>query len=639
MQDEERLLKDFAPIQQILDLQEVLHSLTANNIEESVTRIISISPSTECLARNIYRFSAIRYMDEDLFANLVLKLKDKTEIEKSLIEHFLFAKRLKCFNFIGKLIEIGINIKINEKERHMYMDKKEKGTFGSDLSRKDVIFRLIKNDDLNGIIEICSDPCFDINERFPCSLSPKAIIFEQTINLACLAAYFGAVKVFKYLIMSGTNMKSSNFTKFAIVGGNCEIIRIIEQNGFKYDYNSISIAIYMHNREIYDWLMEKYPDRNETRSCIESEFVYGIKELSLSQFQIINRIIEIQTVGIKELVEIILLNTNIKPEYLSIALLYGYEDIARILLKNPKVDINWNSNPVYYIDPNCYENTPLYIACYKGMAGIVEELVSRDNIDVNGGAINTMDSEIFGLSSPISAAAINNRLDIVKILLKHPDIKIQCRSSELVPIFETWNDELIQIFIFDRKLGSLDYEHLVKSAAYNNKIDYLKRLLKIPEINVTPALLVSKGLALDILLEYPYININNSYENETILKKAIKSGDRKLIIKVLSQPNIDVSLSKYYVDNISPLVWAIGQRDDEIVDLILKNPTLMINEVINGMSPFLKAFLTENKYVEKITNHPNFSITEIRPHINEVRNSIPQYDLDMMLKMFPELVH
>lgn len=224
MTEGKRLIRDFPSIQKIFDLQEVLYNLNSDNLSFSVHLIQSISISIDSLARNLYRFSAIRSSSEQLFVDLVLNLKDKIEIEKSLFNNFKFVIFFRCENFAEALRNNGINLPEFGNKEQQSMNSANRGK----ITRDTKIYELIKNDNIDNLSEIVTEIGFDINKGISCSLFPKFLFFEETATLICLAACCRAVKCFKYLMINGANLKMGNLTKFAIAGGNCEIIRLLE---------------------------------------------------------------------------------------------------------------------------------------------------------------------------------------------------------------------------------------------------------------------------------------------------------------------------------------------------------------------------------------------------------------------------
>ena len=68
------------------------------------------------------------------------------------------------------------------------------------------------------------------------------------------AARFGSIKIVRYLLMN--NLKGNpDLNEDAIISGNSEVIRLLQQNGVSYD-GCLNIAISYHHHEICDWLID-----------------------------------------------------------------------------------------------------------------------------------------------------------------------------------------------------------------------------------------------------------------------------------------------------------------------------------------------------------------------------------------------
>lgn len=91
----------------------------------------------------------------------------------------------------------------------------------------------------------------DLNFRHESSLQ----IGYSLINLFAL---FGSINCFKLFMMNNAKMEGTD--RFAIAGGNLEIVRILSQkNKFR---PSHILALYYRQDEIYNWQMENYPIEN-----------------------------------------------------------------------------------------------------------------------------------------------------------------------------------------------------------------------------------------------------------------------------------------------------------------------------------------------------------------------------------------
>ena len=123
----------------------------------------------------------------------------------------------------------------------------------------------------------------------------KLRTFKNTKNVKVsyldAAAYFGSVQVFRYFLMNGSPM--TPFTAVcSIIGGNSEIIQIIEQTSPTDPFcneKCINAAIISHHHTLMYWLMAKYPYYRKTSSIAGLNFhafkkmLYDKQELNLKE--------------------------------------------------------------------------------------------------------------------------------------------------------------------------------------------------------------------------------------------------------------------------------------------------------------------------------------------------------------------
>ena len=112
---------------------------------------------------------------------------------------------------------------------------------------------IIKHDDLDSLQEIIIDPDFNINQTIDSSIEPSFAHFDGLKTLINIAAYFGAVQCFKYLLMNNAAIEA-DLPKIAVMGGSFEIIRICQQRNMKFIYGLYS-AMNFRRYEIFDWLV------------------------------------------------------------------------------------------------------------------------------------------------------------------------------------------------------------------------------------------------------------------------------------------------------------------------------------------------------------------------------------------------
>jgi hypothetical protein len=84
-----------------------------------------------------------------------------------------------------------------------------------------------------------------------------ALHFEKhEANRIEIAALFGSVKCFKYLMMNGDELNDDT-CRFAIAGGNTEIIHLCEQKRLQFR-DCLYVAVCYHRYELFEWLDDHF---------------------------------------------------------------------------------------------------------------------------------------------------------------------------------------------------------------------------------------------------------------------------------------------------------------------------------------------------------------------------------------------
>lgn len=261
------VLNDLEILQSLLDsLTESEYSMIKDNIQKLsfVKSLIGINS----LIRNFILYSRIRPYKNKLISKLLIDIANSIKDKESFT---------KCLEY--NLEEIHEN----QSSEVIYKDCVKEGFLTNELdteeeeSEENFLSNMheskcmiyIQNDDIDAFLNYMSLPNKSINK--------KVINAEQFTeeSLISYCAFRGAVKCFKYLLMNNAKMDEFIISN-AIKSGSTEIIRLLEQKGYKVTIDNIECAIQFHQIEIYDWLQEQY-HRPELDICIENEFIYGIK--------------------------------------------------------------------------------------------------------------------------------------------------------------------------------------------------------------------------------------------------------------------------------------------------------------------------------------------------------------------------
>ena len=92
---------------------------------------------------------------------------------------------------------------------------------------------LIRSDDVISFQKVHSSTNLNLDTKINSNYE-NCEFSERNPSLIEYSALFGAVNVFKYLLLNGATL-TENLSQFAVTGGNYEIIHILEENGSKFD--------------------------------------------------------------------------------------------------------------------------------------------------------------------------------------------------------------------------------------------------------------------------------------------------------------------------------------------------------------------------------------------------------------------
>ena len=225
------------------------------------------------------------------------------------------------------------------------------------------------------------------------------------------------------------------------------------------------------------------------------------------------------------------------------ALSQGYQDIASILLEDTRTLPSIQS---------------LVISCDNGLTNVVSQMIKRPRIDVNG--------PLFRLS-PLILAIRGGYLDIVKLLVDHPDIQIDI-SYMLVVASHQPNLQLLQFLLEDPRFNTaIEREYyLFCFSVRNGDVVLLNSVLKTYRPNK------------DISLDAHYLATIHDKVNvtRTLLENGIH--DENHFALDLSIQRCSAQVSFVLLDSLPPgafirpyLVQSIKSGCKEVTDYILWN--------------------------------------------------------------------
>ena len=120
---------------------------------------------------------------------------------------------------------------------------------------------IIFNDDIDKLIKFVSTNPFTYSFYTQLNSIYKLLIYPSLYKGILLCCAYGSVKCYKYFLLNGYYMNEypNVAGKFAIIGGNYEIIQIINQNyNVKFGHFLIE-TIEFHRYSLTDWLIINYP--------------------------------------------------------------------------------------------------------------------------------------------------------------------------------------------------------------------------------------------------------------------------------------------------------------------------------------------------------------------------------------------
>lgn len=356
-------------------LQKILHGLEETNFVLSVNKIYKLGFTAEdctcVLVRNLIRFSLL-YKDKiPLYVRIVSEFQSSNLIEQFdnqivLIDCRRETNRMKFFQMLvdSKLIgsyteNIIRRTMVESFDEYRYNNSYEKPdernsdeeiyyeNWSDEMPRSLLDPQLpqeaIENDDIEELQQLTAQLGLDINRDYK----------RMQYSMIKYSAYCGSIKCFKFLYSNGASVKHVGLKKdknddkftimdFAVIGGNIEIIRILQQENIQPTSLCIQFAIQFHRIEIFDWLLEQFPESFDLEYrilCFENEFIHGIKRIEEFNPNYLSRCLVVK--GITWLIKILAQNLSLSYENcINLACLNGHVDTVKFLLSLPDIDVN-----------------------------------------------------------------------------------------------------------------------------------------------------------------------------------------------------------------------------------------------------------------------------------------------------------
>lgn len=471
-------------------------------------------------------------------------------------------------NFLGELRKMGVY-------NPMIIQLKN-----PDLEKYNSIIETIKNDDINTFQDTLAHTNIDINTQ----MNFKNYKIDRTQNPSFLdiSAFFGSMKIFKFLFMNNVR-KGRMIANFAVAGGNYEIIHILEGENISFtDLSVVQTAIKFFRNDIVEYL-EPSPNDAIKLSLHYSNIDCLLKNLNDidSKFSIdseFNQIcFKIAKNGYSELLRIAcVLNPNCvnieSPTHqymLHQAIFYGNDEMATFLIENKNTDLNIQ---------NGEQKTPIFFAVQRKNIKIIELLCSNEKVDLN--------VKSFSGDTCLHHALRQPSIDVIKSLLKYKSrinstaitneqltymhLSILTKDLQIVKLINSLDEKLRQL---PNKEGSTPLIYSVLNGT-PEIVDYLCSFDDV-DVNAknsdgfTSLHLANKNPpVLQILCNKQGIDFNiKNNEGNTPLHLAAKEGKIESVKILIGFEKVDVNALNN--NNNTPLHLAVENGFFEIVKILI----------------------------------------------------------------------
>ena len=245
------------------------------------------------------------------------------------------------------------------------------------------------------------------------------------------------------------------------------------------------------------------------------------------------------------------------------------------LLLDSDIDVN------YSLRNGGKSTFPLNIACGKQYLEIIKLLLAHPDIDINKCSVSR--------ETPLSIACRNGYIDVVKLLVQHHSIMINTTFTDKTPLFHACEHgftDIVKLLLWQpdiniNKVDAFGYNCL-HIATVNNHIKVVK-----------------------LLLQQPNVVVNNVNEfGKTCLSIACELGFTNIVKLLLKHPKINVNLlatQGIASDKQSPLHIAFTHRHVETFKVLLKHDDVDVNlPSSNGMTivkSFVSCYAPSDKHV------------------------------------------
>lgn len=556
------LLRKDPRIKMLLEVQEALENISEENIEQVVNlleNIISLNENNK------------KIISDQIF--LFLKAhKMQSAFYEYLIRYFNF----ECINELAKK-------RPNYDQIFKFKYLKDNIRIKANYLKKSII-----SDDIDSFQRII----VEMNS------SPKEIFIEITeyviYPLLLYICLNGAFKCFKYIFLNTASIDFLDHCfQFAVAGGNIEIIRILELEGFGTKKCKLTRLIkttaIFHHSDVFNWLFELYSYVNN--EIPEKLILSLLKTGNLHVLDVIPKISQKNLVkNIKERIPIIseiLMEIERRKSEFAIACQECNVNIVKKYIENEE----FNINKTFFICEKVKFKSGLSVACSNGCSKVVSMLIKHPNINVNQQKDGTF---------PLLTACKKNNFFILKILLKSQTIDVNCRRNNITPLIYAVRYNYYKITKLLLKQSSIEVNSRYKyselcyfrynminifvEAAWNNNQKIVKLLLKHPKFSdeiedqdyYLACLTRDVKILKKIFILFPYLSTSYIFKE---IESNIFYGNEENpeIIQIFSPTRYSKKVLR--INKKQNFVYSCQKGNYDVVNMYVKDKSFNINEI------------------------------------------------------------
>lgn len=245
-------------INDLFEIEDCIWGLDSKNYQDFSNQILTyISTNSKMLPYLLNSISRAFYYHPLNIKEFGLLYEELYKILPQNYSNGYFEHNLLCKNILPYQISSDLNTQIDENSE-----------FYSNSIQK-----ILFDDNLDEFIDETSKPGFGYFEVI--SLKP---LYNKSMGYLNCAAFFGSLKIFKFLFMQKTSFIDPNTLYYAVCGGNLEIIHLC-LNKIGSHKKGMTGAIKSHRNEIVQYLIDNFDEKVDPDvallSCNSKAFFYA----------------------------------------------------------------------------------------------------------------------------------------------------------------------------------------------------------------------------------------------------------------------------------------------------------------------------------------------------------------------------